>query len=326
MTSPELVAFADAPGVRLLGATRRIRRALDVVDSRLAVPVAISAIARDGRMHPALRAWALTIGELGPARLPGGELLTGDDGEHQVAGLVPGSNGRHDTTCGCGDADSHQGDPWLLDMRDTVTAARDRDGAAVFAAFERAVYSLPARPLPAVTAYVASLAASAHHTFRESGERLDVDALLHLLAAEASTAELWSACGHGYRLTTAVMSAMDMGPSMARNILEPEIAAVEALPSVERMRLILLLGGAMGQIINDEPGAEIELVAHPASDQSRRPDQVLAATMGFKVAIACRTADRDQILAAVEPLPDSALPVYGLANILAVRLRELWAP
>lgn len=326
MTSPELAEYTDAPGVRLLAATHRMRRALDSADPRLAVPVTISAVARDSRLHAAMRAWALTIGELGPARLPGGALLTGEDGEHMVAGLVPGSNGRHDQTCRCGDVNSHQGDPWLLDMRDTVHAVRDREGEALFAAITRAVYGTPARQLTEITAYVASLALSAHHTFRESGERVDVEALLHLLASEANSPELWSVCGPAYRLTAAVMSTMDMGPGMARTIIEPEIDTVEALPAVERMRMILVLGGAMGQVILDEPGDEIELVAHESSDQTRRPDQLLAAQLGMRVAIACRTHDRDQIMAAVTPLPDSALPVYGLANLLAVRVRQLWGP
>jgi hypothetical protein len=326
MTSPELAQYSGAQAVRLLAVSHRIRRALDSASPRLAVPVAITAIARASRLHAAMRAWALTIGELGAPRLPGGEVLKGEEDEQLVPGLVPGSNSRHNLTCNCGDPRSHLGDGWLLDMHDTVTAVRDRDGGAVFAAFQRAVYAVPPLPFDQITAYVASLAASGHHAFRESGERIDVDALLHLLASESTTADHWSVCGHAYRLTAAVMGAMDMGPGMAATIIEPEIDAVEALSTVERMRLILVLGGAMGQLIDEKPGDPVIIAPHRTSDGTRRPDQQEAARMGFEIAVACRTADRDVIMPVVTKLPNSVQPIYGLANILAVRVRQLWKP
>jgi hypothetical protein len=122
------------------------------------------------------------------------------------------------------------------------------------------------------------------------------------------------------------MGAMDMGPGMAATIIEPEIDAVEALSTVERMRLILVLGGAMGQLIDEKPGDPVIIAPHRTSDGTRRADQQEAPRMGFEIAVACRTADRDVIMPVVTKLPNSVQPIYGLANILAVRVRQLWKP
>jgi hypothetical protein len=92
------------------------------------------------------------------------------------------------------------------------------------------------------------------------------------------------------------------------------------------MRLILVLGGAMGQLIDEKPGDPVIIAPHRTSDGTRRPDQQEAARMGFEIAVACRTADRDVIMPVVTKLPNSVQPIYGLANILAVRVRQLWKP
>lgn len=340
MSHADELPLAKLPAVRLIGYTDRLCEAFALDEPRLAVGSILHAQAHDGLITPGLRAWALMLGETGIPRLPGGEVL--DDG---VAGMTLGAGiteqgaVEHDRICRCGTWRNHHGALWFVAAEATLQAAARRDGEGVFETLEHAVRGAAVDPADLVS-YLASMASSAITEFRETGLDRAHFALLHLLGAHAVSPRMWSAAGVVYRMCAAVMATIDMGPKMAEAIIGPEIDALARLDALGLGAAASLAGSVFAGLVADDPDEYVPfdretmlISAHPAGNavgagESGRQQQV-AARLGMMLAVQYRNAREG------DPMPEwvaaltageVGLAAYGLANLLAVRVRELWGP
>lgn len=316
--------LAETPAVRLLAYTDRIRTALAGAQPQLDVPVALKAQNRDGMLFEGMRAWALTWSEVGVPRLPGGAVS--DD----YAGF--GSSAHHQE-CVCGDWRSHQGDGWYRLLCDTLDAARDRDGHALFAVMQRAFD--PGQENQSVSSYLSSLAGSSCKSFDESSAGRDHDALLHMLACQAVTATHYSVAGPVYRVCASLLTVMDMGPQFADTVVGPEIDRIARMRAVEQVAAIGMLAPLYGQFMVDDPDQRLDpndltFHAHKAGCSATHSQtsevQALSGTIGMRFALAVRCGGAADLIAVAESLdqPQIALGVYGLCNLLAMRVRALF--
>lgn len=340
MSRADELPLAKLPAVRLIGYTDRLRAAFALDEPRLAVGSTLHAQGHDGLITAGLRTWALMLGETGVPRLPGGEVL--DDGAAGLSlGVGIGNAGaaEHDRICQCGTWRNHHGALWFAEAEATLHAAARRDGEGVFDSIERAVHRAGVSPADLVS-YLASMASSAITEFRESGLDRTHDALLHLLGAHAATPALWSAAGVVYRLCASVLATIDMGPKMAEAIMGPEIDALSRLGPLGMCSAASLAGVVFAGLVTDDPdeyvppGREVMLItAHPAGNPAGMGEsgkqQAEAARLGMMLAVEYRNGRAGQ------PMPpriadlsvgEIGLAAYGLCNLIAVRVRELWAP
>jgi hypothetical protein len=340
MSRVDELPLAKLPAVRLIGYTDRLRQAFALDEPRLDVGSTLHAQAADGLITPGVRTWALMLGETGVPRLPGGAIL--DDGAAGLGldvGITPHGAAEHDRLCECGTWRNHHGALWFAEAEATLHAAARRDGEGVFETIERAVHRAAVTPGDLVS-YLASLASSAITEFRESGQDRAHDALLHLLGAHAVTPRMWSSAGVVYRLCAAVMATIDMGPKMAEAIIGPEIDALARLEPLGIGAAASLAGSVFSHLVTDDPdeyvphGHEVVMIAaHPAGNPAGMGEsgrqQAQAARLGMRMAIEYRNAKED------DPVPpwladlsvgEIGLAAYGLANLIAVRVRELWGP
>lgn len=340
MSHADELPLAKLPAVQLLGYTDRLREAFALDEPRLAVASILHAQAHAGLVTPGLRTWALMLGETGIPRLPGGEVL--DDGTAGMtigAGITEQGAVEHDRICRCGTWRNHHGALWFAEAEATLQAAARRDGAGVFDSIERAVHRAEVNPSDMVS-YLASMASSAITEYRESGLDRPHLALLHLLGAHSVTPRMWSAAGVVYRMCAAVMATIDMGPKMAEAIIGPEIDALARLDGLGMGAAASLAGIVFAGLVTDDPdeyvpaGREVMLIAaHPAGNAPGMGEsgkqQQLAAQLGMMLAVEYRNAREGDPLperVAALSVGECGLAAYGLANLIAVRVRELWGP
>jgi hypothetical protein len=341
MSRVDELPLAKLPAVRLLGYTDRLRQGFALDEPRLSIGSTLHAQAGDGLITPGVRTWALMLGETGVPRLPGGAILDDETaGLGLGVGVNPHAAAEHDRLCQCGTWRNHHGALWFGEAEATLHAAARRDGAGVFETIERAVHRAAVEPGDLVS-YLASIASSAVIAFRESGQDRAHDGLLHMLGAQAVTPRLWSSAGVVYRMCAATMATMDMGPQMAEAIIGPEIDALARLDPLGMGAAASLAGMAFASVLTDDPDefvdphdeSELLVVAHragnPAGMGESGQQQAYAARLGMMIAVDYRNArEGDPVPERVARLSvgEVGLAAYGLANLLAVRVRELWGP
>lgn len=333
MTIPRInrcPALAGSPTVQMMLWSDRLRHTMTVDTAHRVeqTPRMIRALDAEDLLAEAVRIWALILGEVGVARLPGGDPA-------QPAGEMQTDASDHDTTCPCGDWRNHLSDPWYDDVAATLRAARDRDGTALFHAVTTALSEQRRSAGTSVLSYTVSMADSARLVFDESSAGRDNYALLHGIGYYARSPTHWSAAGQTYRLCAAMLTTLDMGPAFADAIMGPEIAAIGKMTNAERYAVVGILGPLYAGLMVDDPGREVtvanfRLGSHPAGaapdhdESTRRQAQGIA--IAVRLAVAFRHGTDDDIIAVVESgsAADLALGLFGLCNLLALRVRDLF--
>jgi hypothetical protein len=271
-----------------------------------------------------LRVWALTAGEVGVPRLPGGALV--DDMDE----LVDAGPSNHDNLCSCPGPIEHRDERWYRDVESTLIAARDRDGATLMDIIGRAVFG--DRPPTEVFSYVATIASTSCSAIVETGTRREIDALLHMLGYYGHTPEHWSVCGYVYRLVAAILTSFDMGSDdVAGMVIGPEIDALRSLDQAQWLRAFAVAGKVYGSIMVDEPGVKVARIGDAVQIDGRAAyDRERTAARGTRIAgeaaLLFRSDDDDALAAMIGELSmgDLAIAVFGMCHLLASRIRDLW--
>lgn len=343
----DLPLLAALPSIELLGATDAMRAAFSRPTPGMYVGRALYRQARAGLLAPGMRAWALALSEVACPRLPGGALPSDEQlgGFRFGPGVVDRGEQSHDLTCPCGNWRNHDRDSWMVAMGETMHAVRERDGHRLFEVFDRTVYAPVGPVAQQANNYVASLASSACAACADAGLSRDLDALVHTLAYHAHSPGAWSAACVIYRLAAATLATVDLGPSMASDILSPEITVLANLTAEQRLLAMAVVGPAYAELLSDDPADEVESIDIVASQAGVPADFNLSTTtqaegsrIAARVAIAYRfaiqaksTPEYGERRAALADLVKSvghkgvALALYGMTNMLAVRVRELYS-
>lgn len=301
----DLAAIRDLPSMRVERILRRIDRAL-ADDDPVGVQVQLFTLANDNLLRVALRSWALLIAELGPPRHLGGALVD----EHHLPLVNPPGDDEPE---------------FVSEFRRAIIAARDRDGAGLFASIARVIDG----PATWTINYSASFPASAVHTIDQRSAGRGTVTLLHLLGHVGRDAAAWSLCGPLYRLVASIMAVLETGGAGAEAI-EHELQPLVEWDLRARLTAMQMLGACAATIAGGDPRQPIDVklkVAHPAGVQAQEShaDQIEAtriggeyveALRGYRAAEYLRTLTGGQI----------GLGMYGCANMLACRVHELWGP
>lgn len=323
--------LAGVPTVQMMLWSDRLRHVMTSApaDRVEQAPRMVRALDEHDLLAEAVRIWALIMGEIGVARLPGGEPA-------QPAGEVRHDGSDHDQSCRCGDWRNHLSDPWYEDVTRTLRAARDRDGDDLFAAVTVALSDQRRQEGTSVLSYVVSVADSARAVFDESSAGRDNYALLHGIGYYARSPEHWSVAGHVYRLCASFLTTADMGPALADTIMGPEITAIGRLTNRQRFAMVGILGPMHASLMVDDRERQVTvptfgIAANPDSvpadfDETTRR-QAQGVRIAVRLAVAFRHGSDDDIIAVVEDgtTADLALGLFGLCNLLAMRVRDLFA-
>lgn len=288
----------EGPAAATLADSMRLLRLTRDRDA-LGAHAHLAAMRRDNTIEPALRGWLLVCGELGAARLPGGELA-------------------EDLGRWWDDTPAAVEERWQTCVRMTLDRATHRDGHGVFMSIVEGMST------PGSLSYLAGLADAAADVIDRVSVSTDLLAATHLIAHYAQSPPWFAVAGVGVRLVAATLSVIDIGPGAADMIISPEIATLTHLDELQRATLLGVLGPAFASVMGETTGAQ----AHAASGSTRDPVQARAAGLAITVGQAYRAPSIDAVVALAETLrPDEiALAGYGLGNMLAVRARELWGP
>ncbi len=328
----DLPALAALPSARALTMTDGLREAFARERPGIWVGRALHRSASAGLLLPGMRAWALTLSEVACARLPGGELVPDGDGVVFLPGVVAGGADSHDRTCRCGDYRNHRAQRWLGLINDTMYACRDRDGARLFELIEQALVR-PDSP-DDMRSYLGSLASSSCTASAEAGLDRPRDALLHALAYHANTPEHWSTAGPLYRMCSATLTVADIGPEFGPHVIDPELAGVAGLGAHGRLRALAVMGPAVAELLADDPVEPVTSVElDDVEDINPLHEQMIDTAVRFALAYRrlpvphTTAAARDELADLVEQVGHGgvALAVIGLTNMLAMRIRDLYA-
>lgn len=303
--------IADLPAVRVMGATATLQEIVRQDHASLRIPALLNRLVADELLSPALRVWALVLAELGPPRLPGGSLVEMDGKPPlQVQHMIGGP-----------DALMRE---WLTEFRAASTAAVERDGQHLWAHIERGLMSEP-------VSFAASFGVSAVNAIETLHVSDEVLALACVLGHAGDSAERWSVAGQCFRLCHAFLMARDLGPHLGFTAIAPEFEALVKMTPVRRMTALAVMAASTAMIIGGDPGKpidfDIDIVADP-SGLGASYDQLAAANLSISLIKAYR--DRDPKgpgkLAARMRGAETLWAMWGVANILAHRVRELWVP
>jgi hypothetical protein len=302
--------IAELAAVKVMGATTALQHIVRQDHTSMRIPALMQRIAADGLLSPALRVWSLVLAELGPPRLPGGELID-RDGKPPVQVMRV-------------TAPEALAQPWLDELRAAGDAAVERDGTRLWDHIERGLDSHP-------MSFAASSAVSAVNAIEQLHVRDEVLALACLLGHAGDVPQRWSVAGQCFRLCHAFQMSHDLGPHLGFTAIAPEFETLVKMPPVRRLTALAIMAASTATIIGGDPAKpidfEIEIVADP-SGLGESYDQRAAANLALGLIKAYRDSDPKgpgrivTRMRGAEPL----WAMWAVANILAGRVRELWRP
>lgn len=302
----DLRAIAHLPAIKIMNRNHVLREASHSPNAALLLPAVLHTMGRDEIASPAILAWALSIAELGPPRLPGGALADGI----QTKTVAHGRDAARETL-------------WFAEFENCVNAARDRDGVELFASVTRGMRAGPQN-------FAASFAVSALHAYDAFSVRPQVIALLTLLACSASSAERWSVCGPAYRLTHAFMTAPDLGP-LAFEAIAPEYETiVKTMGPRDQVLALSVVARTASQIMGGHPDEplDFDVVAAPhglpASEAGDTQHQATRGAIELITAYRERDPERPGQVVSRFSTHQRALAMWGAANLLGNRVAALW--
>jgi len=302
--------IAALPSVRVMGATTALQEIVRQDHASLRIPALLNRLATDGLLSPALRVWALVLAELGPARLPGGELVD-MDGQPltQVSHLL-----------GPPEVLTQQ---WLDDFRVASTAAVERDGGRLWAHIERGMTSN-------AVSFAASFGVSAVNAVEQLHVSDEVLALACLLGHAGSSAERWSVAGQCFRLCHAFMMARECGPHLGFTAIAPEFESLANMTPVRRMTALAVMSASAATVMGGDPSEpldEIDIAADP-SGLPESDEQLAAVKIAVRLVRSYRESDPEGPGKVVKRMTgaESLWALWGVANLLTSRVRQLWVP
>lgn len=299
----------DIAVVRTMRMSTDLMHAVDDNDDRAAIRI-MREINNAGKLFGLLTTWSLIAAELGPVRLPGGDLLLDDNGDPPTVAHV---------------SSDVPDEPWTRAIDATFRAALHRDGPMLFTTIKATLESeLRLGAGGHLPSYVASVAESAVAAIMSGKPSPDGVALLHVIGAYADTRERWSVAGVVYRAGAATLTALDTG-ELYEQIVEPEAERLSLLTSGERAQALSVAVRAYGDLLGEAPpgyawGREVPPPHGGASREAR------AYAYALRLATAYRSGDLGRYGKAVDEIGHAGigLALLGLCSGLALKCRLYW--